>query len=48
MKKEDWVEHFEGRGFRASVDAPSDMFYRFCTRRFEINSSLFEIIFSEN
>ena len=29
MKKEDWVKHFEGRGYRASVDAPSDMFYRY-------------------
>ena len=28
VKKEDWVVHFEGRGYRASVDAPSALFYR--------------------
>ena len=28
LKKGDWVKHFEGRGYRASVDAPSAMFYR--------------------
>ena len=29
LKKGDWVKHFEGRGYRASVDAPSAMFYRY-------------------
>ena len=29
LKKEDWVKHFEGRDYRASVDAPSCMFYRY-------------------
>lgn len=28
LNKEDWVRHFEGRGYRASVDAPSALFYR--------------------
>ena len=28
LKKGDWVKHFEGRVYRASVDAPSAMFYR--------------------
>ena len=28
LKRGDWVKHFEGQGYRASVDAHSAMFYR--------------------
>lgn len=26
--KQDWIEFFEGRGFRSAVDMPSNLFYK--------------------
>ncbi len=28
LSKEDWIEYFQGRGFRATVDLPAMLFYK--------------------
>ena len=43
LKKEDWVKHFEGRDYRASVDAPSCMFYRYVFQNVKNLFMLFDL-----